>query len=453
MATRGRPRLQARLKKWKGEWHVFYTDRSDGMPVTKRVLCSAHGATNADDRRELRSEYRRLEREQEAEEEKFGSLGYGSSLISALNKFKKFVDEQAELREKSSAARVGVAEETQKGYLDTLKRFKAWLRDNGHEKIKTGQIQAQHLREFFDHLASEKSRHGRRKVQRGPHTLNKHKRQLRAAFLQLAGLRPPLFPDVDQLRTAFKPFKTDGVQPVSFTPSQLTAFLGEALSYESVKYVAVKRKVRNTDEVQHYDQRLNDGNKPLAKISRLFLILALTGCRRGEALRLKFSDVDLDKGVITFRAQKTRTRWVPLIDVSSEIGPEFLRLLKKWKLEGNSYIVSGRDGGEPGFPQGTWNKIARSIGLRRMGPQRLRQNFTSYAAALGVPASIAALWQGHSVAVAEKFYRTIVMSRVKSDDFETSMGLKHIITKMIKGEESEVVALHRKKSAPPAAVA
>ncbi len=454
MAKRGRPRLPARLKVWKGEQHVFYTDRSGGKPITKRVLCSAHGATNAEERRELLGTFRRLEQEQRAEEDKFGSLGYGTSLCIALDNFKKHVEAQAALREQSTAARIGIARTTKKSYLDTLKRFKAWLKSNDLLKITTGKLHAEHLSRFFDELASEKAHNGKSKHQRGAHTLNKHRRQLRTALLNLAGQRPPLFPDIDQLKTAFKPLRTDNTQPSSFSPNQLTAFLAEALSDEAVETVDVKRTVKSKSTVQRFEQTLGERNRPVAKVSRLFLVLALTGCRRGEALSLKFRDIDMDTGVIRIKSVKTGgTRWVPLLDVGKKIGPQFLSLLAKWKMQGTTYVVSDREAGEPGFPKGPWNRISRKCRLREMGPQALRQNFTSYAAALGVPATIASLWQGHSSAIAEKWYRTLVLSRIDADDFETSMGLTRIISKLISGGEAEVISMHRKKNMPPSAVA
>ncbi len=452
---RGRPRLPARLKKWNGDWHVFYTERSGGRPATKRVLGSAHGAVNAEERRDLLQQYRKIEQEQEGQANRFGQLQYGSPLITALDVYKQHVKDQEKLRTKTSAARVGVAEATAKTYLDTLDRFKTWLRKNGLGKVQTGQVSSDHLRQFFDDLAAEKTKHGERTVQRGPHTLNKHKRQLRAAFLHLAGLRPPLFPDVDQLRRAFKPHRTDNVQPSSFSPDQLTAFLAEALSDEDVvQVVTVRRQVTRKRDKQVFQQKLGDRNRPVAKVSRLFLVLALTGCRLGEALMMKFSDIDFRAGLITVRSQKTGlTRWVPLNAIEKQIGAQFLALLKKWKLEGHQYLVSDRDADEPSFPKGVWDRVCRNSRQREIGPQALRQNFTSYAAALGVPAAVSALWQGHSAAVAEKWYRTIVRSRIEAEDFESTMGLKDIITQMISGNVADVISIHRTKMAPPPAAA
>src|SRR5262245_10166086 len=48
---------------------------------------------------------------------------------------------------------------------------------------------------------------------------------------------------------------------------------------------------------------------------RMFIAALDTGMRRGEMLSLKFADIDLDRGLITLRAETTkskRTRHVPI---------------------------------------------------------------------------------------------------------------------------------------------
>lgn len=49
----------------------------------------------------------------------------------------------------------------------------------------------------------------------------------------------------------------------------------------------------------------------------------------------------------------------------------------------------------------------------------MRRNFTSYAANLGMRA----MWQGHSVQVAEQHYRQQVLERGRAKSIEEAMGL------------------------------
>ena len=48
-----------------------------------------------------------------------------------------------------------------------------------------------------------------------------------------------------------------------------------------------------------------------ATVHRLILIMYCTGLRQGEAVRLRFRDVDLHNGVFTVRLSKGKTRIVP----------------------------------------------------------------------------------------------------------------------------------------------
>ncbi|TIL83964.1 MAG: integrase, partial [Mesorhizobium sp.] len=49
-------------------------------------------------------------------------------------------------------------------------------------------------------------------------------------------------------------------------------------------------------------------------LRRLVLVLYCTGLRLGEAVRLKMTDVDLERGTLTIRDSKRRTRIVPMQD-------------------------------------------------------------------------------------------------------------------------------------------
>jgi integrase len=49
-------------------------------------------------------------------------------------------------------------------------------------------------------------------------------------------------------------------------------------------------------------------------LRRLVLVLYCTGLRLGEAVRLKMADVDLERGTLTIRDSKRRTRIVPMRD-------------------------------------------------------------------------------------------------------------------------------------------
>lgn len=196
---------------------------------------------------------------------------------------------------------------------------------------------------------------------------NVYRRTVRAALVWLSHVRPRLFPDFEDLRPAFKQAWVEPAGAIAYTP----------------------------DELHEFRERLPQDQR------RVFDFLALTGCRLGE-----LDDATLEGGRLRIKASKTgRERLLPLTGAPEcEVAPKLLKDLKK-----------------KGMP-GPWERKAweRAGDVR---PQKLRRNFTSYAASLGVPATVCALWQGHSVQVAERFYAQQVLDRASARSIEAAMGL------------------------------
>ncbi|HRK36311.1 MAG TPA: site-specific integrase [Candidatus Hydrogenedentes bacterium] len=180
-------------------------------------------------------------------------------------------------------------------------------------------------------------------------------------------------------------------------------------------------------------------------VSRLFLMLALTGARVGEILALKWDDVDLARGRLIIRAQKTgMTRIVPLMGApEGDIAPGLVALLRRWKLEAGAreYVLPHDDLPKPVFPKSGWQMTASEIKGERIGPQALRQNFTSYAASIGIPAAVSAMWQGHASDVAEKYYRAQVLDRNPGASLEAVMGLADFLPRI--ESSANVASLNR----------
>ena len=111
-----------------------------------------------------------------------------------------------------------------------------------------------------------------------------------------------------------------------------------AINFRSVNYeIAILRSFFNyCIEKKYIDKNPCEGVKKLNELSRLktlsdedisklvagatnrltkdiIMFLIFTGCRKGEALNLKWDDVDLDNGVIAIKATKTRhDRYMPV---------------------------------------------------------------------------------------------------------------------------------------------
>ncbi len=197
-------------------------------------------------------------------------------------------------------------------------------------------------------------------------TVNVYRRTLRAGLRWLALRRPKLFPEPEALWPAFKQAHVEPGRAVALTPDELRAF------HDSL-----------TEKQQ-----------------RVFRFLALTGVRLGE-----MAGCELRGNVLVIQASKTgRQRYLMLTGApEGEVAP--------------SLVEQIRTHGIPTFYD---RKQWKRRGTIR--PQQLRRNFTSYAASLGIPAAVCAMWQGHSLAVAEQFYRQQVLHRLDAESLESAIG-------------------------------
>ena len=417
-----RPASGARIVRWRGDFYLFYRDHAGGK--YKRVACTVLKAFNDAQRQELVKQYKTRELTAQAEVlNRGGLLAYDSRLMEEIAEYKTNVDERARAREDNPDSRAGLSLASERAITDGLTHFENWLKQANLDGITTGRLDRPTLDRYFDHLARRPGRRGKTRIKRSASTLNHHRRILKACLNWIASRRPLRFPDFEAVKPALRPVHGNRRQPVAFSPAQLKEFFDEAIALEDPSRKSAVKRIRKGKE-ERFEQRPH--LRALTPPSRLFILLALTGCRLGEALGMKWDDVDLERGRITINAPKTgRTRWLPLTGApEGEIAPTLLEMLKEWKKEKpkRDHVLPHGDIEAPIFPKGSWAAVVDATG-HAISPQKLRQNFTSYAASLGIPSSIAALWQGHAADVAERHYRAQVPDRVKAKSFEDAMGL------------------------------
>lgn len=422
----GRTRAPAHIRMWRGKHYLVYTDFTGAKPREVRKSCAALEAHDATARAELVKRYMLQEKFDTVEvARRGGRLAYDYSVLVSLDEFMANAKERSEVRAENPEARNGISAGTLELLCQSVNLFKHWLTAKGLADIKTGQLDGLMLSKFFDYVATAKTKLGNRVVRRRATTVNQYRRNIRTALRWINRARPPRFPDFEGFSEAFKPTRADPEPPRVFTPQQLREFLRAALVREDPERRVVIVRFKPRGEKERFEQLATA--YAATPVSRLFLMLALTGARVGEILGLKWDDVDLQRGRLTIRAQKTgRTRILPLIGApEGDISASLVDVLRRWRLEAGKreYVLPHDDLPQPLFPKSGWQEVAKLVKGAKIGPQALRQNFTSYAASMGIPASVAAMWQGHAADVAERYYRAQVLDRNPGKTIEEAMGL------------------------------
>lgn len=426
----GRPRNPAHVRLWRGKYYLIYSDFRSGRVREVRKSCEALGATTAAARSDLVKRYMLQERLDAAEvARRGGRLAYDSSLVASLEEFLANCRERAQARLANPKARNGISSKTAGLLENAIRTFVTWLEGRSLGDLKTGELDGNTLTRFFDFVATQKTKLGNKSVTRRASTVNQYRRNVRAALRWINRARPPRFPDFESFSEAFKPTRGDADPPQAFSPKQLKLFLKTALERENPERKVKVVRFKRGGVKERFEQTAKAS--AATPVSRLFVMLALTGARVGEVLNLKWQDIDLERGRIVIRAQKTgMTRIVPLTGApEGEVAPALADLLRRWRLEAGdrAYVLPHAELPRPAFPKSGWEMTARAVKGDRIGPQALRQNFTSYAASIGIPAAVSAMWQGHASAVAEKYYRAQVLDRSPGNTMEDAMGLRELL--------------------------
>lgn len=108
----------------------------------------------------------------------------------------------------------------------------------------------------------------------------------------------------------------------------------------------------------------------------------LSGLRRGELFKLRWQDVDLDRGFITLREPKGgKTTTLP-------VSEQALDVLKSLPLQG-IYVFPGKEGNQRTDFKGPWERIRKAAGLPEdFRFHGLRHNFASHLVSNGVDLAV-----------------------------------------------------------------
>lgn len=138
----------------------------------------------------------------------------------------------------------------------------------------------------------------------------------------------------------------------------------------------------------------------------VFRFLALSGLRKGEALGLRWADVDLESRTMTFRDHKTRakagTKVLPL-------NTGLLKILQRRSAQSlNPYVFAGHVTGQPLVNIAkAWSRIAKAAKIEGATPHDLRRGFMTCCVELGFGAAIADTLLGHSLGKIRDTYMSV----------------------------------------------
>ena len=160
-----------------------------------------------------------------------------------------------------------------------------------------------------------------------------------------------------------------------------------------------------SSKILHYTKSQMD-NKALG-----ILICLCTGIRIGEICALKWSDIDMKKGVIyisrTLQRIYISTEKKSRITISSPkskksnreipLAYELLLIIKKFNIKDNSYVISGTEKYiEPRIYRKYFNKILRLLDVSKLKFHSLRHTFATQAIENGIDYKTVSEILGHS---------------------------------------------------------
>jgi integrase len=308
-----------------------------------------------------------------------------------------------------ATCRASLRERTVRAYSDSLHHFTSWTERMGI--TRTSQITRRVLARFREYLMSLPNgravRGGKRGarastgIPRSPRTINRDQDALRTAMNYLA--RCDLLPSLNRHRI------NDVLRDVE-QPQPAPKFLSFASAHDGAVF-KMTRLERNG--------RLVPGRMPRhLAIAPITLLLMFAGMRRGEALALRWEDVDLDardehgniSGELRIQAASTKTKSGRMVDLS--VSPVLRRLLLELRARssGEGLVFEGLS---EDILVTTQRRLIRAYGAPKFCWQELRSTcatvLTNAPAIFGSAAVFRSARQlGHGVQVAERHYLKVL---------------------------------------------
>lgn len=267
---------------------------------------------------------------------------------------------------------------------------------------------------LFAEICDEWLRHGERERRLKPSTLVDYRSALSSRILPELGSRP-----IDRLSTgdleAWRERLLDDAGISHRTINKLVMIVGAVLGRAQRLGVIIENPVRRLDSLKEpaYDDLEFYEPDEIWRLVRaagsesdgtIFLLLAFSGMRRGEALALTWRDVDFDREVIRVRANWSHGRLVTTKGDRVRSIPLVPQLAERLGAFRQTSALSGPD--DPVFCDELGQRLDGSAlrrrfvaardraGLRALRLHDLRHTFASLAIDLASPIEVQA-WAGH----------------------------------------------------------
>ncbi|NUQ33802.1 MAG: tyrosine-type recombinase/integrase [Planctomycetaceae bacterium] len=324
-----------------------------------------------------------------------------------------------------------------------LRRFKEWLIANKELVPSAGGLSPFAINEYAKYLAGstklkwsgegEKAHQVPSQRPLAGESLNAFRRAA-VACLRWASREKYVTLSVHEVSEAFPQFKLQEIkEPECLSPDQLKRLILAVETHDTDRFHGSRQ-----DKNAYY----TGVQSPVAKkkhkeIGPLLLVYMLTGVRLGEALHLRWENVDWNRKIVRLKPDRNtgwkiktkRERTIPFAD-----SPLLEKLLSALQLKANGspYIIAGSEGQPRRFDRRSWDSLANSAGLGFVTPQILRSTFASALAAAkeGPSPYELAYRMGHRVTVAERYY-VVHVSPCKGSTVEEWLGIKEELEKCL----------------------
>ncbi len=209
---------------------------------------------------------------------------------------------------------------------------------------------------------------------------------------------------------------------------------------KGVRYYRERQRERylSGDETARLARALSDASGESSFVLAAFKLILLTGCRQGEIFGLRWSEVDLERGVLNLGDTKTGARVVYLNDLAQDVLTELPR------VEGNPYVIPGRNRGEHyQGEQKAWERVRAAAGLKDLRLHDLRHNYASVLASGGASLQMIGQLLGHKRVATTARYAHLVDSALRDLTERAASALGAVAAPPARGK----VLRHRRRRA------